>query len=175
MTINNDFANPFDDPQPAPDDSPKLADSIYDSEGQAASSLETDLRSAEAVEAAPLVSVRKRRRVAMNFPVVAAIILLSLATAFFFGSSRGALPVEVITWWPLVILVIALLWLVGALFRRRAPGTIGAAGLTGIGLSLLLATAYQVPLGSTLIGVTFITLGAGVILRGLFMRPLAIR
>jgi hypothetical protein len=124
----------------------------------------------EAADSAPLVSVR-RRRAAINWRVLGAIIALLLLTAFLYGGSQNALPVEILTWWPAAILVISIVWLFSALARARAPGAIGAAGLTGIGLSLLLATAFQVALGSSLVGITFIALGMGVILRGLLIRP----
>lgn len=127
-----------------------------------------------AEEAAPLVSVRSRRS-QVNWGVLGTIILLIALTAFLFGLSRNALPVEILTWWPAAILVVAILWLFGSLARGRASGAIGAAGLIGIGLSLLLATAFHVSLSSTLVGITFIALGMGVILRGLLIRPTPIR
>jgi uncharacterized integral membrane protein len=175
----------FSDDLPIEESTP-LTDSIY--EGDYAPDDESDLpddpeqneeaepvQAVEPAEAAPLVSVRARRRNRIDWRVLGAIIVLLLLTAFLYGSSQNALPIEVLTWWPASILVIAILWLFGSLARGRAPGAIGAAGLIGIGLSLLLATAFQVPLGSTLVGITFIAVGMGVILRGLLIRPTPIR
>jgi hypothetical protein len=46
---------------------------------------------------------------------------------------------------------------------------LASAALFGIGLSLLLATQGVAPFGVTVVGITFIAAGTGVMLRGLLL------
>ncbi len=127
-------------------------------------------------EEAPLVTVRRRRpTLRLNvIPLVFAALLVLFAAVLLAGGQL-VIPVEVALWWPLAGVLFAVLWLLAALARGRPRGVIGGAGLLGFSASILLGTAYQVPPGTTLTGITFIALGAGVLLRALFLRPTPIR
>jgi hypothetical protein len=94
--------------------------------------------------------------------------LLAL-TAIALLLNQNALPVEIMTWWPVVIAVPAALWFITALLRRNARGVLGSAALFGASASLLLASEKLAFL-PTLVGITFIAAGAGIMVRGLLLR-----
>lgn len=81
----------------------------------------------------------------------------------------GLLPSSVLRWWPLLLLIPSFMWFLATLFRRRIKGLLGSTALLGISVSLLLAAQNVAPPGATLIGVLFITVGAGLLLRGLLL------
>lgn len=61
------------------------------------------------------------------------------------------------------------LWFLAALVRRNPRGIIFSAAWLGAALSLLLAAQGIAAVGTTLIGLVFITVGAALVLRGLLM------
>jgi hypothetical protein len=102
--------------------------------------------------------------------VILSILALLALTLFFTMANRGTLPRVVQLGWPLAIAGIAALWLLRSLFGRHASGLLVSTAVLGLGLSLLLASAYQVPLTATLLGVPLIAVGLGIMVRGLFWR-----
>jgi len=125
---------------------------------------------------APLVTVRRRRpTLRLNLVPLVFAALLVLFAAVLLAGGQLVIPIEVALWWPLAGVLFAVLWLLAALVRGHPRGVIGGAGLLGFAVSVLLGTAYQVPPATTLAGITFIALGAGVLLRALFLRPTPIR
>jgi hypothetical protein len=105
----------------------------------------------------------------VNWGALLVVVVLIAATVFVLLLNQGILPAEVIIYWPLAVAVPSVLWLLVALVRRNARSVMAAAALFGVSISLLLAS-LKVPLGSTLVGITFITTGAGIMLRGLLLR-----
>ncbi len=83
-----------------------------------------------------------------------------------FQAQRNALPRVVVLWWPAMIILVAAIVLIGALGRRPGNALLISGALFGFGISLLLATAFQVPFGQTWVGVTLIALGLVIVLRG---------
>ncbi len=129
--------------------------------------------SSETPESPPLSRVTVRRRlpaIRPNWPLIVTMVALIALTAFFTASNRGTLPRAVQLWWPLAIVVMAVIWLLRSLIRRGASSLLASTALLGFGISLLLASAYQVPLNATLLGVPLIAAGMGIIVRGLFWR-----
>jgi hypothetical protein len=125
--------------------------------------------SSQPIEQAP---AHKRRRLLpflVNWGALLLVIVLIAVTVFVLLLNQGALPPEVVIYWPLAVAVPAALWLLVSLVRRNAKSVLAAAALLGVSISLLLAS-QNVPLGSTLVGITFITTGAGIMLRGLLLR-----
>jgi hypothetical protein len=104
----------------------------------------------------------------VNWPVMLIIVVLIGLTVFALLWNQNVLPVEVLTWWPLAIAVPSALWLLIALFRRDGRGMLGAAALFGASISLLL-TSDKLALLPTLVGITFIAAGTGIMLRGLLL------
>lgn len=73
-------------------------------------------------------------------------------------------------WWPLVLFGLALAWAVSALIGRRAAAFLAASALAGISLSLLMDTQDIVAWHETLVGSVLITIGIGIMARGLLLR-----
>ncbi len=105
----------------------------------------------------------------INWPamfLIVALVALTVAALLF---NQGALPDEIVAWWPLAIMVPAAVWFLVALLSRDSRGLLGSATLFGLSASLLLAS-QKIDLLSTIVGITFIAIGAGIILRGLLLR-----
>jgi len=85
-------------------------------------------------------------------------------------AEHTVIPPVIVSWWPSVVIGIALIWLFRSLVRRMAPGLLGSTTLLGLGISLLLATAYQTSFVSVWLGLTLVVIGMGIILRGLLWR-----
>jgi len=105
----------------------------------------------------------------VNWGALLLVLVLIAVTVFILLLNEGVLPPEVVIYWPLAVAVPSVLWLFIALVRRNSRSVLAAAALLGVSISLLLAS-LKVPLGSTLVGITFITTGAGIMLRGLLLR-----
>ncbi len=126
----------------------------------------------ESVESIEAPSPEKRRRglpFLINWGALFLVLILIAVTVFIVLLNQNALPPEAVMWWPVVVAVPSALWLLVALVRRNARSILAAAALLGVSISLLLTT-QKVPLGSSLVGITFITTGAGIMLRGLLLR-----
>lgn len=82
----------------------------------------------------------------------------------------GLLPERVQQWWPLAVLVPALLWALASLVGRRPRALLASTALLGVGVSLFLAAQNVAPPGTTLVGFIFLAVGAGLLLRGLLLR-----
>ncbi|MEP7285745.1 MAG: hypothetical protein ABI947_08255 [Chloroflexota bacterium] len=106
----------------------------------------------------------------IHWPTLLVIVGLIALTVILLLLNQGALPVEVSTGWPIVVIALAILWFLAALIRRDPRSLIGSAALFGCGLSLLLSVQRIAPFGATLVGVTFIAAGTGIMLRGLLLR-----
>jgi hypothetical protein len=99
--------------------------------------------------------------------VVIAIALLALGLVL---HNLGLLPTSLLATWPIAVLLPAALWFVIALIRRNPKSLLGSTALLGLATSLLLAAQNIAPLGATLVGLVFIAVGAGLLLRGLLIR-----
>ena len=105
----------------------------------------------------------------INWPamfLIVALVALTVAALLF---NEGALPDEIVAWWPLAIMVPAAVWFLVALLSRDSRGLLGSATLFGLSTSLLLAS-QKIDLLPTIVGITFIAIGAGIMLRGLLLR-----
>ncbi len=111
----------------------------------------------------------RRAGLLLNGPALIAVVALILAAVGLILLNLEALPTPIVIGWPLAILVPAVLWALYSLIRLRPRGLLRSTALIGVGGSLLLAAQGIAPLGATLVGVTFLAIGAGLILRGLLM------
>jgi hypothetical protein len=98
------------------------------------------------------------------------IVALIAITVFALLLNQGILPAQIVNWWPLAVAIPAALWFLVALVRRNAQSLLGSTALLGLSLSMLLSAQIDAPLSTTLVGLTFITVGTGVMLRGLLLR-----
>ena len=103
----------------------------------------------------------------INRAVLLLIGLLLVVAVVALINQRSALPSAVQTWWPLLLIAVAAVWLLAALIRHAPTGWLGSITLLGAGIGLLLQTAYGMVFGSVWLGVLLITIGAGTLLRGL--------
>jgi hypothetical protein len=92
---------------------------------------------------------------------------------FFTLLNNADLPEVVDRWWPMVSLVIALIWSLSALARRNATSFLGGAAVTGLSISLLLHTQGVAQFRETFVGVTLISLGLAIVVRGLLLRQVS--
>ena len=106
----------------------------------------------------------------VNWTAILTILVLILITVFAILLIQGLLPVEIVTWWPLSVALVAAIWFLVALVRRQARGLLGSAALFGLSVSMLLAAQGVASLQTTFVGVTFIAIGTGIVLRGLLLR-----
>ncbi len=98
------------------------------------------------------------------------ILVLIGITAFALLLNQGRLPPQVVTWWPLAVAVPALIWFLVALVRRETRSLLGSTALLGLSISMLLAAQNIASLSATWVGITFIAIGTGIVLRGLLLR-----
>jgi len=77
---------------------------------------------------------------------------------------------DVEAWWPLVLVIGALVWMLVALIQHQGTSFLGAAAVTGIGLSLLMETQDIAEVQETLIGVMLVMVGLGIVIRGFLLR-----
>ena len=77
---------------------------------------------------------------------------------------------DVVAWWPLGIVALAVLWLLAALIQRRITSFLGAAACAGVGLAVLMETQDIAALEETMLGVVLITVGLGIVIRGFLLR-----
>lgn len=83
---------------------------------------------------------------------------------------RGVVSEEVATWLPGVVLAFAVVWMLFALLRRHVTSFLGATALVGVGLSLVMDAQAIARFEETVLGVALVTIGLGVVMRGLFLR-----
>ena len=105
----------------------------------------------------------------INWPAMFLIVALVAFTVAALLFNEGALSDAIVAWWPLAVMAPAALWFLVALLSRDAHGLLGSAALFGVSASLLLAS-QKVDLLPTIVGITFIAIGAGIMLRGLLLR-----
>lgn len=84
--------------------------------------------------------------------------------------NRGETSQTLEIWWPLAILLLGLGWALWSLIQRRPTPFLAAMALTGIGISVLLDTQDYLKWHETLIGIALMTLGVGIMARGLLLR-----
>ncbi|HEX3051565.1 MAG TPA: hypothetical protein VHP83_12970 [Aggregatilineaceae bacterium] len=84
--------------------------------------------------------------------------------------NQGRIRDDVEAWWPLVLVIGALGWMLVALIQRQGTSFLGAAAVTGIGLSLLMETQDIAEVQETLIGVMLVMVGLGIVIRGFLLR-----
>lgn len=102
--------------------------------------------------------------------------LLFLALGLVFGGvfwtlhNLGETSENADGWWPLVLLVFALIWAVSSLIQRQITAFLAAITLTGISISLLMDAQDLIRWQESLIGTVLITIGIGIIARGLLLR-----
>jgi hypothetical protein len=89
---------------------------------------------------------------------------------FFTLLNVAELPAIVTNWWPIVTLVISFAWSFSALKQRNAAAFLGGAGAVGLSISMLLHTQEIADFGETFVGFVLISIGTGVIMRGLLLR-----
>ena len=117
------------------------------------------------------VSIRQRRfNPAINWTVLAIVILLLIAGIAGSLIARGLLPNAISNGWPLLAVLIGGIWFLRAFGRKSGAGVLGSSTLLGLSLSLILATTGGIPFGQTWVGLTAIIIGIGVLLRGLLWR-----
>ena len=131
------------------------------------------------VPAAEEESAPRRRRLRLPRPSLGVRIrfwVLLLALALIAGGIFGTLlwqdrlREEVTAWWPVVPLVVSVLWMLIALVRRQVTSFLGGAALVGVGLSALLDAQDIAALRDTLLGTVLVTVGLGVVVRGFLLR-----
>ncbi len=119
------------------------------------------------------VVLRRRLPFVVNWPVMFIVLALVGLAAGLVLLNLNLLPEPVLAWWPLLVLIPAALWFLSALARRKARRLLRSTTLLGLAISLLLTTQHIAPSGATpigtMIGVTLITVGAGLLLRGLLL------
>jgi hypothetical protein len=84
-------------------------------------------------------------------------------------ASFDMLPTMFVVAVPIAGAAFGALWFLTALVRRNPRGIVFSAAWLGAALSLLLAAQGVAAVGTTLIGLVFIAVGAALILRGLLM------
>ncbi|MCE7947146.1 MAG: hypothetical protein DYG88_06930 [Chloroflexi bacterium CFX4] len=84
-------------------------------------------------------------------------------------ASFDILPTALVVAVPSAAAAFGALWFLAALVRRNPRGIVFSAAWLGGALSLLLAAQGIAAVGTTLIGLVFIAVGAALILRGLLM------
>jgi uncharacterized membrane protein SirB2 len=127
------------------------------------------VEAAEPISAVPGKAIRRLPFV-IDWMTLLAVIGLIALTIFTIMFNQKTLPANILGWWPLVIAIPAVLSFVIALARRDSRRLLASAAVFGLSLSLLLTAQKVASLPTTFLGVTFIAIGAAIILRGLLLR-----
>ncbi len=100
------------------------------------------------------------------------LLALALIAAGVFGTllNLGQFSGDIETWWPLAVIGAAVLWMLVALIRRQVESFLGGSALAGIGVSLLLSTQDIASFRETLLGLSLVTIGLGIVIRGFLLR-----
>jgi len=106
----------------------------------------------------------------VRFGVLISVVLLIAAGIFGTLLNLGRIRSDVETWWPGVVILGSLLWMIAALVQRRVALFLGGAAFAGVGLSLLMDTQEIARLDDTLLGVVLVTTGLGIVIRGFLLR-----
>jgi hypothetical protein len=103
------------------------------------------------------------------------LVIGALVVAGVFGTLlvQDQLPGVVEAWWPAVIVIGALTWMLVMLARRRVGASLGGAALVGFGLSLLMSTQDIAAFAETAMGMMLVTVGLGIVIRGFLLRQQA--
>jgi len=111
----------------------------------------------------------------INWPVLLLIIALVAASAWLILEQFKLLPTSLQMGWPLVLLVPSALWGLLALLRRKPRQVLESTTALGLSLGLLLITAkILTPTLGSVLGITAIVIGAGLLVRGLLMNQQSI-
>jgi hypothetical protein len=73
-------------------------------------------------------------------------------------------------WWPLVLVMAGVLWMLIALVRRQVASFLVGSAFAGMGLSLLLDTQDIAAVEETILGVVLVAVGLGIVIRGFLLR-----
>jgi hypothetical protein len=84
--------------------------------------------------------------------------------------NQDRLQADIEEWWPLAVVVVAALWMIIALVRRRIASFLGGAALAGVGLSLLMNNQDIAGFKETVLGMVLVTAGLGIVIRGFVLR-----
>jgi hypothetical protein len=100
------------------------------------------------------------------------LVAVALIVAGIFGTllNQGRIRADVEEWWPLTIIVIAVLWMLIALIRRQVASFLGGAAFGGAGFSLLMGTQGIASFDETLLGMVLVAVGLGIVIRGFLLR-----
>lgn len=133
---------------------------------------EVRLPPAEAEGLAPRRRLRARRAALPTIRWGWLFLALALLAGGIVGTllRRDRLSADDVSWWPVAVLILAGLWMLVALARRRVEAFLGGAALVGVGLSALLDTQDIASLRETLLGMVLITTGLGIVIRGFVLR-----
>ncbi|HVO68639.1 MAG TPA: hypothetical protein VMT24_01255 [Aggregatilineaceae bacterium] len=104
--------------------------------------------------------------------VVVLIVAAGLVLTGVFGTllNLGRIRADVEEWWPLAVIVVAVLWMLIALIRRQVASFLGGAAFGGVGLSLLMGTQGIAKSDETLLGMVLVAVGLGIVIRGFLLR-----
>jgi hypothetical protein len=104
--------------------------------------------------------------------VVPLLLALALIVAGVFGTllNLDEFDADVEAWWPAAVIGVAVLWMLVALIRRQVASFLGGSALAGIGISLLLSTQAVATLRESLVGLSLVTIGLGIVIRGFLLR-----
>lgn len=115
------------------------------------------------------VTLPRRPSFHVAWDALLTILAVLLAGTAWLLSNFDLLPAEVPSLFPAFGAGFSLLWALISLIRRNPHTIIYSTALLGAAISLLLSAQGIAPIGTTLVGLTLISLGAGLILRGLLM------
>lgn len=93
-----------------------------------------------------------------------------LGGVFWTLHNLGRVPASYEEWWAVVLLGFALLWSATALIARQAAAFLAGTALAGVSISLLLDAQEIATWHETMVGIMLITIGLGIIARGLLLR-----
>jgi hypothetical protein len=132
-------------------------------------------------EAEPAAAVRTPRRPVRRLPfalrpaALLGVVIVIVCGVLLLLYQQNQLPNEVLVWWPLALIVTGLVWFLLGLVRRSGNGLLGGAVLMGTGVSVQLSALSVYTVGSTLVGIVFISAGTAILLRGILMGRQPIR
>lgn len=84
---------------------------------------------------------------------------------------QDRIEIELDQRWPVGVLALAGVWMLLALVRGHVTAFLGGAALAGVGLALLMDVEDIAAFDESVLGVVLVTLGLGIVIRGLVMRP----
>lgn len=112
-------------------------------------------------------------QIGLRWRVLSALLVLAAVGALIASGTINSLPVDLVTQWPWLLVVLGVTWLLVGLVTAWAHGTLGGPLVIALGVVALLDQAAFTSTGTVIAGGLTLALGVAIFLRGVSMPRLS--